>query len=239
MPSSLPSQRGFANVDTWVFDLDKTLYPSSSALWPQIDERITLYLSDLFGLDGMSARAMQKYYYRRYGTTLRGLMDEHGIDPAHFLDFAHDIDRSSLLPHPPLSDAIAALPGRKLIMTNGSARHAEKTAERLGILPHFEGIFDIVAADFVPKPEEPAYRRFFDQHRIEPARAAMFEDLVKNLAVPHAAGMTTVLIVPEDLAGDTGEDWEKAQVREAHIDWVTSDLAGFLAGLPATLAAAQ
>src|SRR5690606_32151819 len=109
------------------------------------------FLSRMFGLDGLSSRALQKYYYQRYGTTLRGLMNEHGIDPAPFLDFAHDIDRSSLAPHPALSMAIGALPGRKLIMTNGSVRHAERTIEQLGIAEHFDGIFDIVAADFEPK----------------------------------------------------------------------------------------
>ncbi len=239
MPTPTKSPRGFAHVDTWIFDLDKTLYPSNSALWPQIDERITLYVQQLFGLDGISSRALQKYYYQRYGTTLKGLMDEHGIDPAHFLDFAHDIDRSSLLPHPPLSEAIAALPGRKLIMTNGSVGHAQKTAERLGILSHFEDIFDIVAADFVPKPEESAYRRFFDRNSIDPTSSAMFEDIVKNLAVPHAAGMTTVLIVPEDAESDGRDDWEKIETEREHIDWVTNDIAGFLTTLSPALAIAK
>jgi putative hydrolase of the HAD superfamily len=182
----------------------------------------------MFGLDGISCRALQKYYYQRYGTTLRGLMSEYGIDPAAFLDFAHDIDRSSLAPHPALSAAIGALPGRKLIMTNGSVRHAERTIEQLGIAAHFDGIFDIVAADFDPKPNEAAYRRFFDRPHVDPAHSAMFEDLVKNLAVPYAAGMTTVLVVPDDPAADPRESWEKQRPAEGHVDWVTADLAGFL-----------
>ena len=223
--------RGFAHVDTWVFDLDNTLYPANSALWPQIDERITLFLTQLFGLDGLSARALQKYYYQRYGTTLAGLMQEDGVDPADFLHFAHDIDRSSLMAAPDLGAAIAALPGRKLIMTNGSALHAEETARQLGIDAHFEGIFDIAAAGFSPKPDEMAYRRFFARHEVVPARAAMFEDLTRNLAVPHSAGMTTVLVVAHDPAGDRREEWERIQDVAPHIDWVTDDLRAFLGAL--------
>jgi putative hydrolase of the HAD superfamily len=111
----------FASVDTWVFDLDNTLYPSDSDLWPKIDMRITLFLAELFGLDGMSSRALQKFYYQRYGTTLRGLMMEHAISPEEFLRFVHDIDRTGLAPDKPLAAAIAALPGRKLILTNGAS----------------------------------------------------------------------------------------------------------------------
>ncbi len=136
-----------AHVDTWVFDLDNTLYPADCDLWPKIDQRITAFMIHLFGLDGLSARALQKYYYQRYGTTLRGLMDDHAVGAAEFLAFVHDIDRSSLLPNPTLAEAIAALPGRKLILTNGSRDHAMLTAKALGLHDMFEDIFDIVAAE--------------------------------------------------------------------------------------------
>ncbi|MFN3672770.1 MAG: pyrimidine 5'-nucleotidase, partial [Bosea sp. (in: a-proteobacteria)] len=127
-----PLQReAFAHVDHWVFDLDNTLYSHEAKVWPQVDERITLFLTELFGLDGMSSRALQKYYYQRYGTTLKGLMEEHNVDPDDFLDFAHQIDLSLLDPDPLLGDAIAALPGRKLILTNGSRGHAENVAGKL------------------------------------------------------------------------------------------------------------
>jgi len=185
----------------------------------------------MFGLDGISSRALQKYYYQRYGTTLSGLMQEHDQDPEPFLAFAHDIDRSSLPPHLPLAEAIAALPGRKLIMTNGSANHAVETAKQLGIHEHFEDVFDIVAAGFIPKPSRDAYMRFFDKHRVDPAHAAMFEDLAPNLLVPHTEGMTTVLVVPEPAAMDHREAWEKAAQAAPHVDHVTADLAGFLQGL--------
>jgi putative hydrolase of the HAD superfamily len=219
-------------IDTWVFDLDNTLYPADCDLWPKIDQRITLYLSHLFGLDGMSSRALQKYYYQHYGTTLRGLMEEHGIGPDDFLDFTHDIDRSSLLPDLALANAITALPGRKLILTNGSREHALRTARALGLEAMFEDIFDIADADFMPKPAAATYERFFERHAVDPARAVMFEDLAKNLIIPHERGMTTVLVVPKPGQMDHRDGFEI--FREAappYIDFVTSDLARFLMGL--------
>lgn len=224
-------KRGFSHINTWVFDLDNTLYPHEADLWPQIDSQITAYVSDKFGLDGISSRALQKYWYQRYGTTLRALMDEHAIDPHEFLSMAHDIDRTRLLPNPALSAAIAGLPGRKFILTNGDRDHAEKTTRALGIDHHFEAMFGIVETGFVPKPQRAAYDKFLSDYSIEPARAAMFEDLEKNLAVPHALGMTTVLVTPAGAAPHQ-EDWERAQIIQApHIDWVTDGLAGFLAAI--------
>jgi putative hydrolase of the HAD superfamily len=221
-----------SRIDTWVFDLDNTLYPADCDLWPKIDERITLYLSYLFGLDGMSSRALQKYYYQRYGTTLRGLMVEHGIGPEEFLDFTHDIDRSSLLPNPALATAITALPGRKLILTNGSREHALRTAGALGLAAMFEDIFDIADADFVPKPAALTYERFFERHAVDPVRAVMFEDLAENLIIPHKRGMTTVLVVPKPGQKDHREAFEIFRdAAPPYIDFVTSDLARFLKGL--------
>src|SRR5215218_2569736 len=156
--------RRFDHVDTWIFDLDNTLYPSNSRVWPQIDDRITLYIANLFGLDGISARALQKYFYHKYGTTLRALIDEYDIDPHDFLDFAPDIELNASL-----GEAIEKLPGRKLILTNGSRKHAENVARKIGILDHFEDVFDIAAADFVPKPDRRAYERFLELHDVEPS----------------------------------------------------------------------
>jgi putative hydrolase of the HAD superfamily len=226
--------RDFAAVDTWIFDLDNTLYPADAKLWPQVDERITLFLAEMFGLDGLSARALQKYYYERYGTTLKGLMEEHLLEPAEFLDFAHQIDLTDLAPDPDLGEAIAALPGRKLILTNGSLRHAENVAGKLGIRLHFEDIYDIEASLFVPKPDRRAYERFLDLHGVDPARSAMFEDLAKNLVVPHDLGMTTVLVLPPTPDPFRAEH-EQCAVEADHIHYTTRDLAGFLGTLIATL----
>ena len=224
---SAADARGFAEVETWIFDLDNTLYPHEARVWPQVDERITLYIMRLFGLDGLSARALQKFFYHHHGTTLRALMNDYGVDPEDFLDFAHDIDHSSIEVNPMLGDAIERLPGRKLILTNGSRRHATSVATKLGILDLFEDVFDIAAADFVPKPDRRAYESFLARHAVDPARSALFEDIAKNLVVPHDLGMTTCLVVPRTV--DPFRDaFEQEAVEAPHVDHVTSDLAGFL-----------
>ena len=237
---SLPAFTWLSRIDTWVFDLDNTLYSAACDLWPKIDQRITLFLGALSGLDGISSRALQKYYYERYGTTLRGLMEDYGVGPEDFLNFTHDIDRSSLLPDSALSHAISALPGRKLILTNGSREHALSTASALGLEALFDAIFDITDANFVPKPAAETYDRFFGQHGIEPSRAVMFDDLARNLIIPHQRGMTTVLVVPGEGKADHREAFETSH-KEAmvFIDYVTSDLARFLNGLVVPRASAN
>lgn len=220
----------FAHVDHWVFDLDNTLYSHESRVWPQVNQRITLFLQELFGLDGLSSHALRNYYYHRYGTTLNGLMVEHDVDPDDFLDFAHDVDLSLLEPDPALGVAIAALPGRKLILTNGSVGHARNVAGKLGILDHFEDVFDIVAAGFTPKPERSTYELFLAKHSVDPGRAAMFEDIEKNLIVPSALGMKTVLIIPRT-PDPFREAWEQAAIEAGHVHHVTADLTGFLTPL--------
>jgi len=231
----LPLLAKFAHVTSWIFDLDNTLYPPDSGLWPAIEDRITLYLIQHSGLDGASARALQRYYYHQHGTTLRGLVDEDGIAPDDFLDFVHDIDRTGLAPNPALAEEIARLPGRKLIFTNGSRNHALLTVKQLGLGGLFEEMFDIVAAGLVPKPRDEAYDAFFRAHGVDPAHAAMFEDIAKNLAVPRARGMTTVMVT-----GKPGQiDYRQPEDREAapaFVDFVTDDLAAFLAGVNVELA---
>ncbi len=222
----------FDHVDTWVFDLDNTLYPHEAAIWPQVDARITAFLSELFGLDGLSSRALQKYFYQKHGTTLKGLMEEHAIHADDFLDFVHQIDLSRLEPDPALGEAIGALPGRKLIYTNGTRRHAENVAGKLGILDHFDGVFGITEGGFTPKPDREAFARFFDAFRIRPHTAAMFEDMEKNLVVPHQAGMRTVLVIPRT-PDPFREAWEQVAVAEGHVHHVTDDLSGFLRVLAA------
>jgi putative hydrolase of the HAD superfamily len=219
---------GFRHVETWVFDLDNTLYPHHLNLWQQVDERIRDYIVGLLNVSRDEAFRLQKDYYRRYGTTLRGLMEEHGLEPDQFLDIVHQIDHSPLQPNPALGDAIAALPGRKFILTNGTRHHAEEVMRRLQVSDHFDDIFDIRAAALEPKPRRAVYDRFLAHHRVDPAKAAIFEDLARNLEVPHALGMTTVLVVPEGTRTVLREDWELAGRHDAHVDHVTDDLTGFL-----------
>jgi putative hydrolase of the HAD superfamily len=222
------STRGFHAVDTWVFDLDNTLYPHHVNLWQQVDERIRDYIAAFLQIPPAEAFRVQKEYYKRYGTSMRGLMTEHGMAPDDFLDFVHQIDHSPLEPNPALGRAIARLAGRKLILTNGTRRHAQAVLARLKLERHFEDVFDIVAAELEPKPSPQTYARFLKAHAVDPARAAMFEDLARNLEVPHALGMTTVLVVPEHTREVFREDWELEGRDAPHVDHVTEDLAGFL-----------
>ena len=220
--------RSFGQVETWVFDLDNTLYPHHLNLWQQVDERIRDYIAGFLNITHDEAFRLQKDYYRRYGTSMRGLMTEHGMKPDDFLDFVHQIDHSPLEPNPGLGAAIERLPGRKLILTNGTRRHADAVMQRLGIHEHFDDIFDIVAAELEPKPLPQTYDRFLARHDVDPTKAAMFEDLARNLQVPHALGMTTVLVVPEGTREVFREDWEMEGRDAAHVDHVTDDLVRFL-----------
>jgi putative hydrolase of the HAD superfamily len=229
------SVRGFTKVGTWVFDLDNTLYPHHLNLWQQVDARIRDYIVDFLKITHDEAFRLQKDYYRRYGTTMRGLMEEHGLQPDQFLDIVHQIDHSSLTPNPALGAAIAALPGRKFILTNGTREHADAVMARLQIGHHFDDVFDIKAAALEPKPRPAVYDRFLARHDVEPGKAAIFEDLARNLEVPHALGMTTVLVVPEGAGVVLREEWELAGRDAPHVDHVTDDLAGFLRGIVARI----
>ncbi len=225
---------GFAHIDTWVFDLDNTLYPHHVNLFRQVDERICDFVANYLDVSKDEAFRIQKDYYLRYGTTMRGMMTEHGVNADDYLAFVHKIDHSPLEPNPAMGAAIERLPGRKLILTNGSCDHAGNVLERLGIAKQFEAVFDIVAAELEPKPLPQTYRRFLDLHTVDPTRAAMFEDLARNLVVPHQLGMTTVLVVPDDTRDIIREDWEEEGRDAAHVDHVTDNLTGFLEKLTQT-----
>ncbi|WP_421724917.1 pyrimidine 5'-nucleotidase [Bauldia sp.] len=218
----------FGRIDAWVFDLDNTLYPRHSNLFKQVDAKIRDYVQRLLSLGPVEAQKLQKDYYRRYGTTLRGLMVEHGIEPDHFMEYVHDIDHSPVLPNPRLATAIETLPGRKYILTNGSRAHAEKVAARLGITDHFDDIFDVVAADLLPKPNREMYDRFIAATGVEPKTAAMFEDLSRNLVVPSSLGMLTTLVVPVGTREVFHEDWEMEGRDAPHVRFLTDDLGTFL-----------
>jgi putative hydrolase of the HAD superfamily len=225
--------RSFARVDTWVFDLDNTLYPHHLNLWQQVDARISEFVGAWLKVSPEEARRIQKDYYLRYGTTMRGMMTEHGVQADDYLAYVHRIDHSPLEPNPAMGAAIATLPGRKLILTNGSTDHADAVLARLGLTEHFEAVFDIIAAELEPKPSPQTYRKFLADHAVDPNRAAMFEDLARNLVVPHELGMTTVLVVPDGSKEVVREDWELEGRGAAHVDHVTDDLTGFLQKLAA------
>jgi len=226
MTASATAARSFSHVETWVFDLDNTLYPHHVNLWQQVDARIRDYVARTLNVGLEEAFHIQKDYYKRFGTTMRGMMSEHGISAEDFLAYVHQIDHSPLEPNPAMGEAIAALPGRKLILTNGSTDHAGKVLERLGFGEHFEAVFDIIAAEFEPKPSPQTYQRFLAKHDVDPTRSAMFEDLARNLTVPHGLGMTTVLVVPDRVV--QREAWEMEGRDAPHVDHVTDNLADFL-----------
>lgn len=220
-----------SDVRYWVFDLDNTLYPRECRLFDQIDKLITAYVAEITGLDHTPARALQKEFFRDYGTTLRGLMATRDVDPHHFLSKVHAIDYTPVQSNPELMDAIRALPGNKYIFTNADAAHAEAVIDRLGGNDVFDGIFDVVDAGFEPKPHRGPYEKFLADHRVVATKAAMFEDMEKNLLTAHEVGMRTVHVVPgDDFADDSLEAFElQRRDDHAHVHHVTSDLAGFLA----------
>jgi putative hydrolase of the HAD superfamily len=222
------ASRGFDHIETWVFDLDNTLYPHHLNLWGQVDARIRSYIAGFLKVSEDEAFRLQKDYYRRYGTSMRGLMIEHGMQPDDYLEVVHQIDHSPIEPNPALGAALEKLPGRKLILTNGTRKHADAVMQRLAIHDRFEAVFDIVSAELEPKPSPQTYNRFLALHDVVPARAAMFEDLARNLEVPHGLGMTTVLVVPSGTRVVLREEWELEGHDAAHVDHVTDDLAGFL-----------
>ena len=226
--SARSAPRAFDHVETWIFDLDNTLYPHHVNLWQQVDERIRDYIASYLEVTREEAFRVQKDYYQRYGTSMRGLMTEHGMEPDDFLDYVHQIDHSPLEPNAALGVAIEGLAGRKLILTNGTRRHADAVLARLELDRHFEDVFDIVAAELEPKPSPQTYDRFLKLLDVDAGKAAMFEDLARNLAVPHALGMTTVLVVPEHTREVFRERWELEGRDAPHVDHVTDDLVAFL-----------
>ena len=220
-----PRRLGVGHVDAWVFDLDNTLYPASSSLFPQIDVRMRQFIAERLGLELDAAYRLQKSYYREFGTTLRGLMIRHGVEPDAFLDYVHDIDCTVLDVAPRLDAALARLKGRKLIFTNGSERHAANVLGRLGIEHHFEGVFDIAAAAYIPKPQPETYRIMLERHKVEAGVAAMVEDIQRNLVPAAAIGMTTVW-VHQDNHPDAFLEAHAPDL--THVHHITDDLTAWL-----------
>lgn len=218
----------FSHIDHWIFDLDNTLYPRRCDLFAQIDVKMTRFVSDFLDLPHDEARIKQKQYYHEHGTTLQGLMINHGMEPKAFLDDVHDIDYAPVSHNEELKQALEALPGQKLIFTNGDVPHAERTTRALGIEGCFDGIFDIVAADYMPKPAAQPYEQFISKYGVNPEKAAMFEDLPRNLFVPKQMGMRTVLIIDEAYEAYTNEAWEAHGREDDHIDHIATELHSFL-----------
>lgn len=217
---------GFETIDAWVFDLDNTLYPVTERLLAHIDEHMGRFVANFLNVDATEARRIQKAYFQKYGLTLRGLMIHHGLDPVRYYDEMTPMDLTEVEPNPALGEAIGMLPGRKVIYTNASAGHAEMVLEHLGIAHAFEGIFDIAAAQYLPKPAAESYRALCARFGIEPSRAAMIDDIARNLEPAAALGMKTVWM-------RTGTEWARGVVPASHIDHVITDILGWVRGVAA------
>jgi putative hydrolase of the HAD superfamily len=212
----------FAHVDTWVFDLDDTLYPRSVDLHGQMRERVVTFIADHLKIDRTAAQAVHVDYYERFGSTLQGMVQLHGVSPNAFLDFVHQIDLSVLVHNEDLIGALRALPGRRIIFTNAPRGHATSALEAMGMAELFDAIASIEDSNFIGKPNLSAFSGFFEAHGVNPRQAAMFEDRPGNLLVPHELGMKTVLVVDPFF-----EDSNRV-AKPGHADLVITDLTGFL-----------
>ncbi|HEX4738145.1 MAG TPA: pyrimidine 5'-nucleotidase [Allosphingosinicella sp.] len=212
---------GLRHVDCWIFDLDNSLYPASADLFALIDVRMGAYIQQLIGCDEAEARAVQKRFFRDHGTTLAGLMANHGIEPRDFLDYVHDIDLARISADPRLVAALDRLPGRKFVFTNGDEAYARRVLDKLGLANAFDGLHDIHAMEYVPKPDPRAYALMCERHAIDPVRALMVEDMARNLVPAKALGMVTVWI-------DNGSEQASHQADPEVIDYRIADIGEWL-----------
>ena len=210
------------DIETWVFDLDNTLYHVSANLFDQIDRRMCSYVADFLNIPAAEAYKVQKSFFREHGTTLRGMMNCHDMDPEPYLDFVHEIDFSPIKVDEMMTKALAALPGRKIVFTNAATKYAGRVLERLGIAHHMEDVFDIVDAGYIPKPDPAVYAQFVEKYDIDPAGAVMVEDMARNLKPAADLGMKTVWLVND-------HDWAATGAEEAYVHFIADDVKQFLA----------
>lgn len=213
-----------SGIDTWIFDLDNTLYRTSPEMLAQIDHLMGSFISDFLNVDRVEARRIQKGYFRTHGLTLRGLMLEHGLDPQDYISHLSQLDLSDVSANPALAETLNRLDGRKIIYTNAFTEHTREVMERIGITAHFDAVYDIGDADYVPKPAIDSYRRLCELHDVDPTRAAMVEDISRNLEPAAELGMTTVWV-------RTDTHWAKDVTETGHIDHITDDLTAWLQNL--------
>lgn len=212
-------------TDTWIFDLDNTLYPASSGLMAEVSRRMTRFVAETLGVHEDAAFVEQKRMFREHGTTLRGLMNRYDVNPGTFMAYVHAVDYTLVDENPRMKRAIDALPGKKIVFTNASVDHAETVLARLGIAHAFSGIFDVAAADYLPKPNRHAYEKLTARHGIDPARAVMIEDIAPNLEPAAELGMTT-LWVRHDRTADPY--WATPSNDAGYVHHETDDLSAWL-----------
>lgn len=215
-----------SHVDTWIFDLDQTLYPHEAEVMALVEGKMTAFVARETGMPMAEAYALQKRYLSEHGTTLAGLMAYHNIDPYAFLNEVHDVSLDNLHPDPELNGLIKAMRGRKLVFTNGDSRHAVRILDKLDMTALFEGVFHLEHANFIPKPNLVTFEKMMKAHAVDPRTSAFFEDSPKNLKPAHGLSMKTILVGPKAI-GNTDD----------HVDFRSPSLLIFLRDkLPALLA---
>jgi len=215
----------FAHIRDWIFDLDNCLYPASAGLFSLIDQRMGAYIERLLGCDPIEARRVQKAHFHEHGTTLAGLMKEHGIDPHEFLGHVHDIPLDRIARDDRLARALGRVPGRKFVFTNGDAPYARRVLEAIGVHGHFDELHDIHASELRPKPDPHGYELLCDRFGIDPRHALLADDMVQNLAPAKALGMTTIWVDNGSERGNHGYDERVVDVRVTDVgEWLESIL---------------
>ena len=211
----------FNSIKYWIFDLDNTLYSGQTQVFAQVDKKMSKYISDKLNVDLIKAKEIQKNYFYQYNTTLNGMIKNHKIDPEEFLEFVHDVDISFLKKDYKLAKEIKKLNGKKIIFTNGSRKHALNVTKKIGIDKLFDGIFDIVSADYIPKPSIEPYKKLVEEHKIDPKLSVLVEDIARNLKPAYEMGMKTIWIKND-------EPWAKKFSDSDFINYKTNNLSDFL-----------
>ena len=208
-------------IKYWLFDLDNTLYSGATKVFDQVDKRMSQYISTKLNISKAEARKIQKNYFIEYNTTLNGMIKNHKIDAYEFLEFVHNIDLNFHSKNDGLKNEISKIYGKKIIFTNGSKAHAKNVTKRIGIDTLFDGVFDIVDADFIPKPSMTTYKKIIEKYKIEPQYCIFIEDIARNLKPAHELGMKTVWI-------KNNEPWAAEYSQEKFINYRIDNLTNFL-----------
>ena len=209
------------NIKFWIFDLDNTLYSEKTRVFEQVDKKMSKYISEKLNVSLIEAKKIQKNYFYEYNTTLNGMIKNHKIDANEFLEFVHDIDLNFLKKDSMLNNELEKLEGKKIIFTNGSKKHALNVTQKIGIDHHFDSTFDIVEAEFIPKPSIQPYKKLVSKHNIDPKLCVFIEDIARNLKPAYEMGMKTVWIENE-------EPWAKEFSDSNFVNYKTNNLSEFL-----------
>ncbi len=210
-------------INTWIFDLDNTLYSADSGIFQQVHKLMGKFIAENLNMDLPDAKKLQTKYYKQHGTTLRGLMDNHGVDPDFFLNEVHKLNYSIVGPNEGLNTELKKLEGRKLIYTNANKQHVIDVLDRINLTNFFDEIFDIKLANYIPKPEIEPYKQIINLYDIDPSTSAMFDDIAKNLVPAKKVGFTSVWI---DAGYENFSD--DIEASKEYLDFQTRDLSLFL-----------